>query len=241
MQRPMMMQHIKLAACVVAITLTVSGLALADDDDYYRGGNRTQAHQYGFQNGYQDGLRRGQHEARENDPNDFQSRDWRKASRGYQPRMAIAMATSKASRLPSTTAGDDAEMATATMDTATTPTRKIITEAGTVVAETQPTTTVCRTVFRQAAKTRIAASSSTQILEAAITPTAAIRASTATVTLIVNSTPTDIERDTSRPTEIVTRNAAYYRQPPVQPAVVFLSIPASGMPQGLAGLLLHSR
>jgi len=72
------------AACVVAVTMMVSSFALADDDDYYRGGNSSQAHQYGFQNGYEDGLRHGQHEARENDPGDFQSRDWREARRGYQ-------------------------------------------------------------------------------------------------------------------------------------------------------------
>lgn len=84
MVRPKMMQRMKLAASLIAVTLIVSGLALADDDDYYRRGNPQQAHQYGYQNGYRDGLRRGQHEARENDPNDFQSRDWRNASRGYQ-------------------------------------------------------------------------------------------------------------------------------------------------------------
>ncbi len=84
MVRANMMQRMKLTASLVAVTLIVSGLALADDDDYYRRGNPQQAHQYGYQQGYQDGLRRGQHEARENDPNDFQSRDWRNASRGYQ-------------------------------------------------------------------------------------------------------------------------------------------------------------
>jgi hypothetical protein len=84
MLRPMMRQRMTMAACVVAVTLIVSGLALADDDDYYRRGNPSQAHQYGFQNGYRDGLRHGQHEARENDPGDFQSRDWREARRGYQ-------------------------------------------------------------------------------------------------------------------------------------------------------------
>ncbi len=84
MVRQETMQRMKLAACLVAVTLMVSGLALADDDDYYRRSNPQQAHQYGYQNGYQDGLRKGQHEARENDPNDFQSRDWRNASRGYQ-------------------------------------------------------------------------------------------------------------------------------------------------------------
>jgi len=84
MVRAKMMQRMQLAASLVAVTLIVSGLALADDDDYYRRGNPQQAHQYGYQNGYQDGLRRGQHEARENDPNDFQSSDWRHANRGYQ-------------------------------------------------------------------------------------------------------------------------------------------------------------
>ncbi len=85
MVRPIMTtRRLQLAASVVAVTLMVSGLALADDDDYNRRGNAAQAHQYGFQNGYQDGVRRGQHEARENDPGDFQSRDWRNASRGYQ-------------------------------------------------------------------------------------------------------------------------------------------------------------
>lgn len=84
MVRSMMMPRMKLAACVVAVTLIVSGLALADDDDYNRRGSPAQAHQYGFQNGYQDGLRRGRHETRENDPSDFQSRDWHNASRGYQ-------------------------------------------------------------------------------------------------------------------------------------------------------------
>ena len=84
MVRQKMVRRMELAASLVAGTLIVSGLALADGDDYYRGSNPQQAHQYGYQNGYQDGLRKGQHEARENDPNDFQSRDWRNASRGYQ-------------------------------------------------------------------------------------------------------------------------------------------------------------
>jgi len=83
MVRPMM-QRMQLAACLVAVTLIVSGLALADDDDYYRRGNPQQAHQYGYQYGFQDGMHKGQHEARENDPNDFQSRDWRNANHGYQ-------------------------------------------------------------------------------------------------------------------------------------------------------------
>lgn len=84
MLRPMMKQRMTMAACVVAVTLIVSSLAVADDDDYYRRGNPSQAHQYGYQSGYQDGLRKGRHEARENDPNDFQSREWREANHGYQ-------------------------------------------------------------------------------------------------------------------------------------------------------------
>lgn len=84
MVRPRMMRRMTVAAGVVAVTLIVSGLALADDDGYSRRANPAQAHQYGFQNGYQDGLRHGREEARENDPNDFQNRDWRNASRGYQ-------------------------------------------------------------------------------------------------------------------------------------------------------------
>lgn len=84
MAKPMIVRRMKLAAGLVAVTLMVTSLALADDDDYHRRGNPQQAHQYGFQSGYQDGLRHGQHEARENDPNDFQSRDWHKANHGYQ-------------------------------------------------------------------------------------------------------------------------------------------------------------
>ena len=84
MANPRIVRSMQLAAFLVAVTLAVSSLALADDDDNYRHGNPQQAHQYGFQNGYQDGLRHGQHEARENDPNDFQSHDWRNANRGYQ-------------------------------------------------------------------------------------------------------------------------------------------------------------
>ena len=84
MLRAMMKQRMSVAACVVAVTLMAGSFALADDDDYYRRGNSPQAHQYGYQSGYQDGLRKGQHEARENDPNDFQSREWRAANHGYQ-------------------------------------------------------------------------------------------------------------------------------------------------------------
>lgn len=82
-----MRRGLKLAAYAVAVTLVLSGLALAhDDDDDYRGyqGNSAQAHQYGYDNGYRDGQRHGREEARENDPNDFRTRDYDHADRGYQ-------------------------------------------------------------------------------------------------------------------------------------------------------------
>jgi hypothetical protein len=76
----------------LAVTLLLSGLALAqrygddDDDDggYYRGSNQAQAQQYGYENGYRDGVHKGREEGRENDPFDYQTPDWRQASRGYQ-------------------------------------------------------------------------------------------------------------------------------------------------------------
>lgn len=86
-----MKRRISMAALVVALTLIVSGLAMAqrdrDDDDGYYGynrGNATQAQQYGYQNGYRDGANRGREEGRENDPFDYQTPDWRQATRGYQ-------------------------------------------------------------------------------------------------------------------------------------------------------------
>jgi hypothetical protein len=73
----------------MALTLLFSGFAVAqrdrdDDDGYYRDGDRAQAQQYGFQNGYRDGMRKGHEEGRENDPFDYQTPDWRQASRGYE-------------------------------------------------------------------------------------------------------------------------------------------------------------
>ena len=73
------------AALALAVTLLMSGLALAqDDDDYYRGSNPNQAQQYGYQNGYRDGVSQGRHEGQENDPYDYRTPDWRQATRGYQ-------------------------------------------------------------------------------------------------------------------------------------------------------------
>jgi hypothetical protein len=76
---------LRIAACAVALTLAMSGTALAhDDDDGYRRAGPYQAQQYGYQNGYNDGMRQGQHEGRENDPYDYRTPDWRQATRGYQ-------------------------------------------------------------------------------------------------------------------------------------------------------------
>jgi hypothetical protein len=83
--------NVKYAILALTATLLLSGLSLAqrygDDDDnggYYRGGNLAQAQQYGYENGYRDGMRKGHEEGRENDPFDYQTPDWRQASRGYE-------------------------------------------------------------------------------------------------------------------------------------------------------------
>ena len=101
-----MPRQLRMAALAIAVIMAFSSLSLAqyrdDDDDggYYRGDSR-QARQYGYQPGYRDGYAKGRHEGRENDPNDYQTPDWRQATRGYEQwmgpvecsRMAIAMDT----------------------------------------------------------------------------------------------------------------------------------------------------
>lgn len=89
-----MKRETRFAGFALAVLLVLSGLALAQDRDgdrddygYGRGGNGSQARQYGYQNGYRDGLSHGREEAREHDPGDFRSRDWRNANRGYQSSM----------------------------------------------------------------------------------------------------------------------------------------------------------
>jgi hypothetical protein len=87
-----MWRTIRMTACTLSAALALSGLALAqydygrgsdrDNDDYRR--DSGQADQYGYQNGYNDGVGKGRHEGREHDPNDYQTPDWRKASHGYQ-------------------------------------------------------------------------------------------------------------------------------------------------------------
>jgi len=79
MRRPM-----RITAVAISIVLALGTLAAAQDyDDYYRGGFN-QARQYGYDNGFRDGQRRGQHEGRENDPYDYHTPDWRQATHGYK-------------------------------------------------------------------------------------------------------------------------------------------------------------
>ncbi len=80
-----MWRTIKMAAFALAVTLLVSGFALArDDDDYYRRGGTDQARQYGYEKGFHDGVGKGHHEGREHDPYDYRSPDWHQASHGYK-------------------------------------------------------------------------------------------------------------------------------------------------------------
>jgi len=75
-----------MASLAVSLLLVFSASALAQDRDdyYYRGGNVAQTRQYGYDNGFRDGEKRGRHEGRENDPYDFHTPDWRQATRGYK-------------------------------------------------------------------------------------------------------------------------------------------------------------
>jgi flagellar biosynthesis/type III secretory pathway protein FliH len=92
-----------MAALAIAVIVAFSGLSLAqhrdDDDDggYYQSNSR-QARQYGYQQGYRDGYAKGKHEGRENDPNDYQSPDWRQATRGYEQWMGPVQAFQNAYR-----------------------------------------------------------------------------------------------------------------------------------------------
>ena len=79
-----MQRHLKIAGLAVSMVLALGTFALAQDaDDYYRG-NVAQARQYGYDNGFRDGEKRGRHEGRENDPYDYHTPDWRQASHGYR-------------------------------------------------------------------------------------------------------------------------------------------------------------
>ena len=94
-----MWRSLRIAACTFTATLVLSGLALAQYDydgdrdrdrdrdnnnDRYERADSGASQQYGYQNGYKDGVGKGRHEGREHDPNDYLTPDWHKASHGYQ-------------------------------------------------------------------------------------------------------------------------------------------------------------
>ena len=81
-----MRRHMRMASLAVSAILALGTFALAQDwdDDHYRGANVAQTRQYGYGQGFRDGQKRGQHEGRENDPNDYHPPDWRRATRGYR-------------------------------------------------------------------------------------------------------------------------------------------------------------
>src|SRR5690242_7909677 len=60
-----MWRTMRMAALAAAVTLVLGGFALAHDgDDYYYGRDNGSARQYGYQNGYRDGVNRGLEEGR---------------------------------------------------------------------------------------------------------------------------------------------------------------------------------
>ena len=80
-----MRQKVRMAALAISIVMALGTLVSAQDwDDYYRGGNGSQARQYGYNRGFQDGEKKGRHEGRENDPYDYHTPDWRQATKGYK-------------------------------------------------------------------------------------------------------------------------------------------------------------
>lgn len=79
-----MRRQMKMAALGVSILLAFGTLTLAQDADDYYYGNVARARQYGYDNGFRDGERRGRHEGKENDPFDYHTPDWHQATRGYK-------------------------------------------------------------------------------------------------------------------------------------------------------------
>jgi hypothetical protein len=81
-----MRRQVRMAALAVSVVLALGTITLAQnrDDYYYRGDYSAQARQYGYDSGFRDGEKKGRHEGRENDPNDYHTPDWRQATRGYK-------------------------------------------------------------------------------------------------------------------------------------------------------------
>jgi hypothetical protein len=78
-----------MAALAVTVLTTVLASNTTASAQVYApyGVNIAQTRQYGYDSGYRDGVARGQHEGRENDPYDYHTPDWRQATRGYAPWM----------------------------------------------------------------------------------------------------------------------------------------------------------
>ena len=96
-----MPRQLPLVVLAIAVIVAFSGLSQAqyhDDDDGYYQSYSSQARRYGYQQGYRDGYAKGRHEGRENDPNDYQSPDWRQATRGYEQWMGPVQAFQNAYR-----------------------------------------------------------------------------------------------------------------------------------------------
>lgn len=79
-----MRRQMRMAALGVSILLAFGTLTLAQDADDYYHGNVARARQYGYDNGFRDGERRGRHEGKENDPFDYHTPDWHQATHGYK-------------------------------------------------------------------------------------------------------------------------------------------------------------
>jgi hypothetical protein len=80
-----MRRQVRMTALAIFALLVLGTVALAQDaDDYYRRGNAAEARQYGYDNGFRDGEKRGRHEGHENDPYDYHTPDWRQATHGYK-------------------------------------------------------------------------------------------------------------------------------------------------------------
>jgi hypothetical protein len=80
-----MRRQIRTAALAISFVLALGTIGFAQDwDDYYHRGGSSQARQYGYESGFRDGQKRGQHEGRENDPYDYHTPDWRQATHGYK-------------------------------------------------------------------------------------------------------------------------------------------------------------
>ena len=75
----------QLAALAAVVSLAFGSLAWAHDDD--DDNNRHDARQYGYQNGYRDGVRHGRYDHEANAGYNVRSDEWEDASNGYDRRM----------------------------------------------------------------------------------------------------------------------------------------------------------